>query len=169
MKYYLFLALLILLNVKSIPATAQEELLNKPAPNFILTDITGKSYSLSALKGKVIVLNFWFIACKPCVTEMAMLNAISAKYKIRKVVFLALSSDKKEAIQNFLKTQEFSYILFPEGAKIADSYQVYAYPTSMVIDSQGIIRFIQIGGPDIGHTLPVAIEAAISVPMVKLR
>jgi len=160
MKYYLLFTLLIFLSVKFNPAAAQEKLLNKPAPGFVVTDINGKSHSLFELKGKVVVLNFWFIACKPCVNEMARLNEIKAEYESRKVVFLALSTDKKEAVQSFIKTHQFSYTIIPQAAKIADRYQVYAYPASVVIDTKGIIRFIQIGGPDIEHTLPAAITAA---------
>ena len=161
MKYYLLLALLALLNIKPGIAVGQEKLLNKPAPAFTLADVNGKIYSLSELKGKIVVLNFWFIACKPCVNEMARLNEIKARYDASKVVFLALSFDKKEAIQDFVKTHEFNYTLFPDAAKVADKYNVYAYPASMVIDSKGIIRFIQIGGPDIEHTLPDAIKGVI--------
>jgi peroxiredoxin len=161
MKHYLLFALLFLLSFKPCSAVAQETLLDKPAPSFTLADITGTNYSLTELKGKVVVLNFWFIACKPCVNEMARLNAIKARYKTQKVIFLALCLDKKEQIRDFLKTHQFNYTVFPDAAKIADTYQVNAYPASMVIDAKGVIRFIQIGGPDIEHTLPIAITSAI--------
>ncbi len=51
-------------------------LLNQPAPDFSVTDMSGKKYTLAGLRGKVIVLNFWFTTCAPCIAEMPGLNAI---------------------------------------------------------------------------------------------
>src|SRR5688572_27232831 len=49
-------------------------------PDFSLTSIDGKQFQLSELKGKVIMLNFWFIACAPCVAEMPLLNQLVEEY-----------------------------------------------------------------------------------------
>lgn len=135
-------------------------LLNKPAPDFKLKDIDGKAWSLSELQGKVVVLNFWFILCKPCVAEMTSLNRIKKSYAPGKVVFLALSTDNNEAIKSFLKTHTFDYNILPNASKIGELYDIYAYPTSMVIDRNGIIRFIQVGGPNIEDNLRSAINKA---------
>jgi len=137
-------------------------LLNKPAPAFGLYDLNGKLCDLAHLKGKVVVLNFWFVACKPCVNEMPALNAIKKKFSPEKVSFLALSLDKKAAIDAFLKEHTFDYTILPDAGPVADKYGLFAYPASMVIDAQGIIRFVQVGGPDIDKHLPQAISAVLS-------
>ena len=54
---------------------------------FAAVDMNGNSYSLGILKGKVVVINFWFVECKPCVIEMPELNEIVEKYKSEEVVF----------------------------------------------------------------------------------
>ena len=137
------------------------ELLNKPAPEFELVGLDGKIYSLKDFKGKIVVLNFWFIACKPCVNEMPVLNEIKNIYEPKKVIFLALSLDSKEAVNSFLKNHQFYYTLLPGASEEHKKYKLNAYPVSMVIDEKGIISFFQIGGPNIGKNLTIAIEAAL--------
>jgi peroxiredoxin len=137
------------------------ELLNKPAPGFELTGFDGRNYSLKDLKGKIVVLNFWFIACKPCVNEMPVLNTIEKKYDPKKVVFLALSLDSKGAVNAFLQNHQFNYVMLPDAAPVHQKYHLNAYPVSIVIDARGIISFVQIGGPDISENLPAAINSAL--------
>jgi peroxiredoxin len=139
-------------------AKADSLTLNTPAPEFSLRDLKGKLYSLKNLKGKIVVLNFWFIACKPCVNEMPVLNAIKKSYGSDKIVFLALALDQPSAIHAFLKDHPFEYTILPGAKKTAENYNLNAYPASVVIDKKGIIRFIQIGGPNIGQNLANAIE-----------
>lgn len=132
---------------------------NTPAPEFSLTDLNGKWYSLKKLSGKVIVLNFWFIACKPCVNEMPVLNAVKNSFDQKEIVFLALSLDHKYDVERFLKNNRFEYTILPDAKRVAEAYHVNAYPASIVIDNKGIVRFIQVGGPEIGQNLTAAIRA----------
>jgi len=136
-------------------------LLNKPAPKFELRDLNGKICSLENLKGKIVVLNFWFIACKPCVNEMPVLNEIKRNYDPAKVVFIALSLDSKEAIKAFLKNHRFDYTILPQAASVGEKYSLYAYPTSMVINARGTISFVQVGGPNIEGNLRAAINMTL--------
>jgi peroxiredoxin len=137
------------------------ELLNKPAPDFNLSDMHGQPCSLKDLKGKIVVLNFWFIACKPCVNEMPVLNGIKNKYDPTKIVFLALSLDNKDAVNTFLQQHQFDYIQLPDAAAVHKKYHLNAYPVSIVINARGIVSFVQTGGPDINENLPIAIGAAL--------
>lgn len=72
------------------------DLVGKQALPFSAKDINGKNYSLESLKGKVIVINFWFVECKPCVMEMPELNKLVEKYENKDVVFLGLAINEKE-------------------------------------------------------------------------
>jgi peroxiredoxin len=140
---------------------SDSDLLNNPAPLFELRGLDGKMYALKDLKGKIVVLNFWFIACKPCVNEMPVLNTIKNSYDRKKVVFLALSLDSKDAVNSFLQNHQFNYIQLPGAAKVHQKYRLDAYPVSIVIDARGIVSFVQVGGPDVGKNLPIAIDAAL--------
>jgi peroxiredoxin len=165
MKKYLFILLTSVvvnatsyLSAKAAIISGDSTLLNKPAPKFELPGMDGKIYASEELKGKAVVLNFWFINCKPCVNEMPVLNGIRNSYDPRKVVFLALALDKKDAVNAFLKTHKFEYTVLPNAARVIEKYDLQAFPVSIVIDSSGIIRFIQVGGPNIGENLKAAID-----------
>ena len=69
----------------------QQDQVGLDVPDFSAVDMNGKTYSLSSLKGKIVVINFWFVECKPCLIEMPDLNEIVEKYKSEEVVFLAFA------------------------------------------------------------------------------
>ncbi len=94
------------------------------APAFSATDINGNKYSLKSLKGKIIVMNFWFVECKPCVQEIPDLNKLVEDYKNEDVVFLGFATNKKSKIDSFLEKNNFSYDIIPNSKKIATDYQV---------------------------------------------
>ena len=78
--------------IKSMKKRQSEELLGKDAIPFSVTDIEGNEYSLNSLKDKIIVLNFWFVQCEPCVREIPELNNLVEKYKDKDVVFIAFNA-----------------------------------------------------------------------------
>jgi thiol-disulfide isomerase/thioredoxin len=133
-------------------------LVTKPAPDFTLKDLTGKKWRLAELKGKTVVLNFWFTTCPACIQEMPKLNQLAGSYKDRPVIFLALGRDDATAINRFLKVRPFAYTHLQNADSVGDIYRVNSYPTSMVIDTKGVIRFIQVGGEDIKERIATAIN-----------
>jgi len=106
---------------------------------FNFTDINGNHYTLNKLKGKVIIMNYWFSACRPCVMEMPELNKLVEKYKGKDVVFLGLTYHVKPNIKRFLQSFQFDYNLIPEAQIEIHNYHVQAYPTHIVIDQDGYI------------------------------
>ena len=121
---------------------------NKATPAFSVTDINGKTYSTANLKGKIVVLNFWFIGCKPCRKEMPQLNALVEDKKNKEVLFIGLALDKKESLEGFLRDNNFLYTIIPDAKDIASLFQVTAYPTHVVIDKQGVVRELIVGGDE---------------------
>ncbi|SMO53756.1 TlpA family protein disulfide reductase [Solitalea koreensis] len=119
--------------------------LGKPAPLFSVVDVDNVKYDLNQLKGKVVVLNFWFTACAPCKKEIPDLNAMVEKYKGKDVVFLAFEVNSYEPAKLKAITEKFfKYTMIPSTRKegdVASKYQIKAYPTSYVIDQSGIVRF----------------------------
>ena len=106
---------------------------------FNFTDINGNHYSLDELKGKVIVMNYWFSACRPCVLEMPELNKLVEKYRGKEVVFLGLTYHVKANIERFLQRFQFDYNLIPESQIEIHNYHVATYPTHIVIDQNGYV------------------------------
>lgn len=115
----------------------------KPAGEFTIKDITGKEYKLSSLKGKVVVLKFWFINCAPCVKEMPELNALKKELGKRDdLVLLAPALDATESLKKFLLQEKFDFPVVPSARKLADQFNVEFYPTHIVIDKRGTIQYI---------------------------
>ena len=121
--------------------SSQSELIGKDAFIFTATDINGNEYSLNSLKGKIIVMNFWYVECKPCVIEMPELNKLVKNYKNKDVVFLGFATNDKSKIDSFLKKKDFSYNIIPNSKKIAAAYKVSGYPTNIVIDKNSKIVY----------------------------
>ncbi|NRB48624.1 MAG: TlpA family protein disulfide reductase [Saprospiraceae bacterium] len=118
----------------------------EPAAPFSVTDIEGNTYSSEELKGKVVVLNFWFIGCAPCRIEIPGLNEMVRHYDKEQVVFIAFALDGKEALEKFLTELPFDYTIIPEAFDQAAAYSVQGYPTHVILDKRGNVRSTLTGG-----------------------
>ena len=110
--------------------------------NFASKDTGGNIIYTSDLAGKIIVLNFWFIDCPPCRSEIPALNDLSESYKDdSSVIFIAIALDDKSRLKNFLAKNPFGYKMICNGRNIAAQYGISLFPTSVVVDQQGKISF----------------------------
>lgn len=113
-----------------------------------LKTINGEVLNAEFFKGKTVVMNFWFVACKPCVEEMPALNRIYDKYRSDSVVFVAITFDDEAKIKNFLQSNHFSFsIASLTQQEIAKYKQVMFYPLTLIMDEQTTIRFALFGRP----------------------
>lgn len=121
------------------------------APEFQLENDRGEQVSISDLKGKTIIINFWASWCPPCRAEMPALERVYQDYSNRELVILgvnATNQDNLENIQTFLQGNNISFpILFDEDGIVNHLYKISALPTTFFIDSNGIIQDVVIGGP----------------------
>ncbi len=117
------------------------------APDFSLTGIDGRAYRLSALKGKVVWINFWATWCGPCVQEMPDLGRLYQQYRERGVEILAISvdsQDDRDKVAPLAAQYKLGFpVLFDEGA--AKLFNVQSYPTHIFIDRQGRVRYQRSG------------------------
>ncbi len=113
----------------------------KNLPSFKVTALNGQQFDLAALRGKVVVLNFWFIGCAPCRSEIPDLNKLVAEFKDKNVVFLAMAMDKQDELRKFLKEIPFDYQVIPEaGAFIVTQMGISAFPTHIIVGPEGQIE-----------------------------
>ena len=124
--------------------------------------ILDKKINLDSLKGQVVVLNFWFTACSPCIREIPLLNDIAEKYK-DKVHFLAISFDKNDAyLARVVRIREMKYQIIADRKDICTDYKIKLYPTNIVIDKKGKVVFSELGFREgIEEKLNTAIETAL--------
>jgi thiol-disulfide isomerase/thioredoxin len=135
----------------------------QPFKHFKERDMNGKKFDTKALAGKVIVLNFWFINCPPCRMEIPELNKIVDKYKDNPdVVFIAMALDDASALQDFLKTTPYQYNIIDNARYIAEKYGIKTYPTNVVVDKAGNVKFHSSGyGPSTPYWLEKEIIGAL--------
>jgi len=128
-------------------------------------DVTGQKWDTKALAGKIIVLNFWFIDCAPCRTEIPELNQLVEKYGDKDVVFIAVALDGSYEIKEFLKTLPYKYHIIDNGRSLANIYNMKNYPTNVIIDRQGKVKFHTSGyGPNTPYWIDKEIKAALDLP-----
>ena len=106
--------------------------------DFTLTDITGKNWTLSKLKGKVVVVNFWATWCPPCRKEMPDLQALSQEFKDKGLVVLAVSDETMDKVKPFIAENKYTFpVLLDPGRKVNTSYFVSGIPKNFVYNREG--------------------------------
>ena len=149
----LALALLISGAIGLRPALGQESY--SAAPAFRVTDLKGKTISLSDYKGKVLFLNFWATWCPPCRAEIPDFIEAYAQEKANGLEILGISLDSKgkAEVSAFVEKYKINYPVVLETkentGKIVDDYQPGQFiPTTIIIDKTGRIRHKQVGAVD---------------------
>ena len=128
------------------PRESKSFITGKGIGSFIARDINGNKYKIKELTGKVVVINFWFIGCAPCLTEIPELNKVVEEYKdSSNVVFLAVGLDEKDRIETFLEQKPFLYNIIDNGRYISHKYSITSYPTNLVLDKNGKVLFHSAG------------------------
>ena len=104
-------------------------------------DINGNKHTLESLKGRIVVLNFWFIQCKPCVKEFPDLNKLKMKFKDKSVDFFAVTWNDKNSLIKFLETNKLNYTVVPDG-KLIQKFKIPYYPYNIIIDKKGKVEYV---------------------------
>ncbi|WP_298903027.1 peroxiredoxin [uncultured Psychroserpens sp.] len=114
----------------------------KLLPELNLKDINGNTYTLDSMKGKVVVMNFWFINCKPCVAEIPDLNTLKAQFKDKDVLFFAIALDNKKSLDKFLKNTTFDFNIIPSGGSLARQFRIPHYPYNVILSKEGRLEYV---------------------------
>lgn len=119
------------------------------APNFKLETLDGEKTSLEDHQGTPVIVNFWATWCPPCRAEIPDLQDI---YEDKDVEILAVNLTETESgegdIEPFMDDLDSDMdfpVLLDKDSDVAETYNVMAYPTSYLIDSDGHIQFIAMG------------------------
>jgi peroxiredoxin len=131
-----------LVDPAAAPAPLTGPQVGKPAPDFTLTTLDGKSVTLASFRGKTLVINAWATWCPPCREEMPDLIASYGTLSKQNVAFLGVdTTEEAPIVRAYAVAKGLPYPQAIEGAKaFAKDYDVAYFPTTYVIDPQGILR-----------------------------
>ena len=125
----------------SVPVVANAAQLPKAADGSLPTSI-----SISALKGKPVILDFWATWCGPCNAEAPILDQVAKKYADRGLVVIGVSQDDSpELPREWVKSRRVSYPLAFDSDRVSHFFDVESLPTLVVLDRNGIVRAVRIG------------------------
>lgn len=121
------------------------------APDLTLKTPTGKTYTLSELKGQAVLVNLWTTWCPPCRAEMPAIEKMYQEYKDQGFIVLAINmtyQDDPFAVVPFAEEYGLTFpILLDETGEVGKAYQLRSLPSSYFINRFGIITEVVIGGP----------------------
>ncbi len=160
-----FLILAVAISVSISRQTgAREDLIGKEGFNFSLKDVDGNDVSLQDFKGKVVLLDFWAVWCGPCQMSLPFLQYLAEKYEEKGVVIVGLHVNDRvpppEDVKVYLEGLGIKYPNLFSNSNVDNAYQIYAMPTTYILDREGMVQQCIIGfNPG---SSPGKIEAGLS-------
>jgi thiol-disulfide isomerase/thioredoxin len=120
------------------------------APDFSFTSKEGEFISLEDLKGKTVVLDFWGTWCRPCVMATPGLVKLQKKFAEEPVVFISVAeNDHEDQWAAYVEKNKMVWPQFDKTRKLAGPFGIFSYPTYIVIDGEGVVRWRTMGyGPE---------------------
>jgi cytochrome c biogenesis protein CcmG, thiol:disulfide interchange protein DsbE len=117
------------------------------APDFSLLDLSGHTFQLSQMRGKPVLINFFATYCEPCRDEMPLIQSTAQRYPNDLIVTAIDFQEPESQVRFFAGDFLLTFrVLLDTNGKVAESYQVQAFPMSYFIDSNGVVQAIQVGG-----------------------
>ncbi len=130
-------------------------------PDFTMMSLAGDPVTLSDLRGRPVLLNFWASWCPPCVAELPLLDRTAAEASDRLTIVLLNVGEPHDVVEPFLARLEVGSAIvlrdardeerpLPDGVvpsrAVAQVYETFGLPTSLLLDEEGVIR-ARISGP----------------------
>ncbi len=146
LKWQVLAAVIVMLACLSVNTLLGADSKPVKAPEFSLGDLQGRTVKLSNYRGKAVLLNFWATWCPPCRAEIPDLVAVHQKFKRRGLVVLGIALDNAQTtsglqrLASFIEKAGITYpVLLGNEAVCRDYDNVYAIPTSFLVDAKGSI------------------------------
>jgi cytochrome c biogenesis protein CcmG/thiol:disulfide interchange protein DsbE len=135
------------INFDSLVTAREKESIGKPFPLF-KASLHNSEFTNQNIKGKVVFINFWFANCPPCIAELDALNELYKKLKAnQQFEFISFTYESPKTIQSLAKKNHMRYkIMSVTQQECYRLNQNNAFPTSIILDKNGTIRFLSFGG-----------------------
>jgi peroxiredoxin len=131
------------------------------APDFTLEALDGSVITLSELRGRVVLINFWATWCPPCRAEMPAIQQVYEQYHEQGFEVLAVNLQEQDAqMLAFIEARGLTFPVLPDrDGRVSNTYRITSLPTTFFVGRSGVIQEIIIGGP-LPHAL---IESKVTV------
>jgi peroxiredoxin/TolA-binding protein len=141
----------VLAQMKGQQEAGEAVAVGKTPPAIEATDLSGQPQSLDRYRGKVLLIDFWATWCGPCRAELPNVKALYRKYKDRGFAVLGVSLDEdRSALKGVLREEQMEWPQLCDGkgwrSPIAQQYGVTAIPRTVLLDRQGVIRYVDVRG-----------------------
>ena len=123
------------------------------APNISFKALTTSSEGTiknltTDFKDKIVILNFWFAQCVPCITEIPSLKELVKNYEDKDVELISITIDNEEKTKELISKHNLTYMVAANGKALAQTYGVKSYPTTFLINKKGNIERVFFGASD---------------------
>lgn len=147
LRVFVSLTMIVSICCSSGPGPAVQ---GEAAPEFAFKDQSGKERSLSGLRGKVVLVNFWATWCPPCRDELPSMQQLQRRMVNKPFEMLALSVDDSwESVNRFMKENGFTVPVYADFDKrISTLYGTHMWPETYIVDKKGKIAYKVIGAKD---------------------
>lgn len=161
--------LFLILAFSAVAAFGQQSKAKPLAENFSATVLGGESFSLSDLKGKVVVLTFWSTKCPICHSEIPKLNRLAETYQDKAIVFLGATMENSDKVKAYLKKTPFKFNILPNSFGVllkyadrdGDGNVAMGFPAHFLINQKGEIE-LKTSGFDKTETLDARINRLLN-------
>jgi peroxiredoxin len=132
----------------------------KSAPDFVCTDPSGRPVKLSELRGRVVVLDFWYTGCGPCRAQFPHLRKLTERHAGKPFSLIGITEDEDRGVWlAFLEKERLPWVQWYSGpGGVVSAWGVNTFPTLYVLDSTGVIRFRN----PVGDALDQAVDALLT-------
>ena len=133
--------------IGAVALASSSSLGGKVAPEFALDTRTGEQIRLADLRGEVVMINFWATWCGPCREEMPLLDELHSRYNRVGFTLLGVNiDDDPRRAEKMIEDLGVTFpVVFDSTKAVSQQYQVSAMPVTLLLDREGIVRFVHHG------------------------
>jgi len=130
--------------------------------DFTLTTIDNEEITLSKLKGKVVLIDFWTTWCPPCKNSIPVFMKLYNKFHEQGFIVLGIGLEEKTPLENYRNQHNIPYPILVGNKEVARAYGVQGIPHIVIIDKKGKIRKTQVGfAPEIESMFEIFIDSLL--------
>ena len=154
--------ILVILVMAVIACGSKEATKQSGATDFSLFSLDGVEYTLSELKGQVVIIDFWATWCPPCRNSIPTFARLYEKYHEQGFTILGIGLDDEQALVNFQRQMNIPYPILVGDKDLAKEYGVTGIPKTIFIDKKGEIRKTQTGfAPELEATFDAFVDSLL--------